>query len=218
MSEQVVIDREAPLWAQRLQTDINALNARMANKVTALGTASSGLIGDLQTALDAVETDVADLQTDVTALQVSGSVLNTAMVVNAAHTTFTTVIPLDDTIPQVTEGTQILSQSIACAIGNTIEALAHVPFGNAASSYGVAALFLDGAANAIAASHTVIPSAGQLSQLTVIDRFVATATSHTVTVRCGPGSATTMAINGSTGSRFFGGVQQATLKLSQIKA
>jgi hypothetical protein len=71
MSEQVVIDREAPLWAQRLQTDINALMQRLNQKLSGTTATTSDLatqIASLGTEIDAVEADVADLQADIAAL------------------------------------------------------------------------------------------------------------------------------------------------------
>jgi microcystin-dependent protein len=41
MSEQVILDREAPPWAQRLQTDLNALMTRLDRKAVNAGSAAA---------------------------------------------------------------------------------------------------------------------------------------------------------------------------------
>jgi hypothetical protein len=43
MSEQIIIDREAPPWAQRLQTDLNAALIRLDRRVMTIGDALEGM-------------------------------------------------------------------------------------------------------------------------------------------------------------------------------
>jgi hypothetical protein len=43
MSEQIIIDREAPPWAQRLQTDLNAAFARLDRRILTLTSTLSGV-------------------------------------------------------------------------------------------------------------------------------------------------------------------------------
>jgi hypothetical protein len=69
MSEQAVFDREAPPWAQRLQTDINALIGRLDRRVktqngmlTEAATGLQGQIDTLTTDLDAAEADIVALE------------------------------------------------------------------------------------------------------------------------------------------------------------
>jgi hypothetical protein len=62
MSEQVLLDREAPPWAQRLQTDINSLLTRLDRRVKTVNDTMSSGSTSLQGQID-------DLVDDVTALQ-----------------------------------------------------------------------------------------------------------------------------------------------------
>jgi hypothetical protein len=61
MSEQVVLDREAPPWAQRLQTDINALMTRLDRRVKTVNDALSSSGTGLQSQIDDLVADVGAL-------------------------------------------------------------------------------------------------------------------------------------------------------------
>lgn len=149
----------------------------------------------------------------------AGMVINTASDSYTTHAALTTVIPFDDTIPQNTEGTEILSAAITpSAAANTIR----VSF----SCFAVvdadvnfsAALFKDSDVNALQATTARNPTAGYMAQLSFqFEHSPATTSAVTYKIRAGPTSGT-MYINGNTANRRFGGAAAAILRLEEIKA
>lgn len=136
-----------------------------------------------------------------------------------ANTDIATVIPTDDTIPQIAEGTQILSVSITPRkTTNRIRlrfqcetSLSAVP------SAAICALFANGAPDAIAASIVSHGTIGFALPLVMeVEITPAAATAQTYTVRVGPGSAANLRLNGSSATRLFGGVSRATLVAEEI--
>lgn len=136
-----------------------------------------------------------------------------------ANASLTTIIPLDDTIPQNTEGTQILSVSIT---PKNITNRLRISFqGNATSTATpiavICALFSSASANAIAASIISVPTLDYSETLTMVYEYVpATTSALTFTVRVGPSSAASVRLNGNTVGRFFGGASRATLVVDEI--
>lgn len=134
-----------------------------------------------------------------------------------------TLIPFDDTIPQITEGTEILTATITPAASANyleIEAIVNMS-GNTTSGYLVGALFQDSAANAIAVEAITYTGAGFVNQMILRCRIAAGTTSATIIrLRAGPASGTTsqLTINGSAGARLFGGVFLTSLTITEIKA
>lgn len=144
---------------------------------------------------------------------------NRAYAEYTANADIATVIPSDDTIPQVTEGTQILSVTITpkkttnkIRIRFQCETSLSIAPGSA-----ICALFANGGANAIAAnlvSHTAAAFALPLSM--EIEITPASATAQTYTVRVGPNAASNLRLNGTSATRVFGGVMRATLIAEEI--
>ena len=134
-----------------------------------------------------------------------------------------TLIPFDDTIPQITEGTEILTATITPTSASNyleIEAVTHLS-GNATSGYLLGALFQDSAANAIAGEIITYTGAGFCMLMVIRCRILAGTTSATtLRLRTGPGSGTTtqLTINGSAGARLLGGVYLTSLTVTEIKA
>lgn len=146
------------------------------------------------------------------------------LVVDRAYGSYTTnadiatVIPNDDTIPQSTEGTQILSVSITPkTTTNRVRVRVQGMFSNSAASNGIMALF-NGGAGAIAAVAQAVPSANVPGQLVLEHEYVPGATAAiTFTVRVGPSSGT-LRMNGATTGRLFGGVAATTIVVEEITA
>lgn len=132
-----------------------------------------------------------------------------------------TVIPWDDTIPQVTEGSQIMTLTFT-PLSDKIEIEAGAPLGYAANDgRGALAIFKDGAANAIAAESVFISNSYLVSTPIVcaVRATVTPGTSVTIAVRVGPGSGTgTMYINGNSAGRKLGGTSTAWLKVREVRA
>ena len=145
--------------------------------------------------------------------------------VSASFTTVTSsslIIPLDDTKPQSSEGTQILSVSIAPkSTTNKLRVLVVLPFslaGGAASA--LAALFVDGAADSISATYRY-DAAGSGGMLVLATEFApGTTSSVTLSIRIGVDIAgRAVVINGITGpARLLGGASEAGIYIQEIKA
>ena len=134
-------------------------------------------------------------------------------------TSITSVIPSDNTIPQITEGFQILSLTITPRFANSIiylraqgEVSCAVPLG-----YG-AALFRVPVSDCIYSQETTVPNNTHRSiwQLEFPDTPGVT-TATTYTVRIGPGAVATIFTNGSQTDRIHGGKQASTLVAQEIK-
>lgn len=149
-----------------------------------------------------------------------GSVVNSVFGSYIANANLTAVIPLDDTIPQVGEGTQIISVAIA---PKTTTNKLRISLNGAGTTSNindiVAAIFVNGAANAIAVTDASVDTANFLRTIALQHEFVpGSVSTQTITVRAGPGVAGTLRFNGYTGGRFFAGLMQVTLLVQEIKA
>ena len=147
---------------------------------------------------------------------------NIIQVVDATYSTYSSVsassIPLDDTIPQNTEGTEILTVSITPTNATNILLIElDVPFlWPSTASTATLALFQDSTADALTAgvvtSATGYPNSGRLSH-----RMTAgTISSTTFKFRMGVNTGTTY-INGNTTTRYFGGVQAVRFRVTEVK-
>ena len=126
--------------------------------------------------------------------------------VNGVSTT-STVIPFDDTIPQITEGAEFATLSITPSSKvNLIEIEAELLLYAAAQANISMALFQDATANALIATSST-QNTGYLAPVRLFwAQLAALITSTTFRVRAGPSSSLTITLNGSAGSRLFGGV------------
>lgn len=134
----------------------------------------------------------------------------------------TTLIPFDDTIPQVGEGTQILAASITPKSTTNRLRVRFEGWGSPVTSGDLiaAALFLNAGANAVAATTSGIAiSAGAIVGPVVMEyEYVPGSTSaQAFTLRVG-GTAGTVRMNGTSTARRFGGVSRCTLIVEEIAA
>jgi hypothetical protein len=203
-----------------------------ANTVKVRAANTSGVPSDL--ALSASQLLGRGSTGDVAALSVSngvrinGTTLEAALncVIDRAYasyttaTTLSTAIPIDDTIPQNTEGTQILSASITPkTTTNRIRARFQGFLVGSAGAGGTAAaaLFVNSGANALATS-AAAHDGGNLRAIILEHEFVPGSTSaQTLAIRVG-GNATILMNSTNGSSRAFGGVAAATLVLEEIVA
>jgi len=128
-------------------------------------------------------------------------------------------IPLDDTIPQNTEGDQYMTQAITPNSAANVLSISHV--GNYAYSVAVSpfitALFQDSVANALAAVSGSVGGANWA--ITVPLRHVmlaATTISTTMKIRAGGASAGTTTFNGAAGVRQLGGALASILAIEEL--
>jgi hypothetical protein len=137
--------------------------------------------------------------------------------------TGTTTIPEDDTVPQNTEGTEFLSQSIT-PVSATNSVLIQVVIHLAASATDakgqnlIAALFRDSTASAIAVGCNITGGANNCAVPVVFSWVESSigASATTFKVRAGSGIAATVTMNGQAGSRLFGGRLISSITLTEF--
>jgi len=155
------------------------------------------------------------------AIAPAGAVLQTVYVSSSAEATLTAQIPLDNTKPQIGEGTQLISASITpSSASNKILVRYGGMFTAASAANTTFAFFKSGQSDAFYTTYLTLAGAdyGYPVFSEIIDSPGSTS-SQTYSVRCGPGAAYTIYLNRfySYGSRFSGTLNQ-TLCLQEIKA
>jgi hypothetical protein len=156
-------------------------------------------------------------QQSFNSLMSTGQIVNSATSVLSTYTTVTATIPVNNTIPVITQGTEIISVTITPK--NTTDRL-RVRF-NMVGSPGAAdnpivLAFLNSTTNAIAAAAFTASSAF-LTAYPLVTEFVPGSTSpQTIHIRVGTGSGASLFINGNAGGQIFGGVMQTTLLVEEI--
>lgn len=140
-------------------------------------------------------------------LGVTGKVLQRAYYQTGAVATGTNIIPGDDSIPQITEGTEFMTLSFTpVSATSTIHIKVCMQLASSALSTMAAALFQDTTANALATATVQISTSGWIYSLT----FSTTVSSGSIStrtfrVRAGNAAAGTTTFNGSGGTRYYGG-------------
>lgn len=136
----------------------------------------------------------------------------------------TTVVPVDNSVPQNTEGDELLTQAITCrATMNLVRVSALLQLSvDDGGAYVTAALFKDTTASAIAAS---AQPGGDAEPFTIFINHVeraATVSAATFKVRAGKDAGASgfvgLTLNGYNGSRRYGGVANSYLEIEEIVA
>jgi hypothetical protein len=136
------------------------------------------------------------------------------------NTTWTAVsaIPHDDTIPQVGEGTEILTVSITpTSTSARLRLRATVVGAPGTNNYLIAAAFLNGAADAIR-STSVYAGATSLTMTTAVLEYEyvpGSVSAQAWAVRAGTSTGTGY-VNGNSGGRLLGGTMACTLVIEEI--
>lgn len=128
----------------------------------------------------------------------------------------TTVIPLDDTIPQITEGTQFLSLSFTPKKANSkLKVEIVLQLTSSIATDGSMALFKDSGVNAIASAITNM-NASNIGRSVVFIAYIDAINTNTAiyTVRVG-GTSGTVYLNGFTG-RYHGGSLASSITITEI--
>jgi hypothetical protein len=130
----------------------------------------------------------------------------------------TTVIPLDNTIPQITEGAQVITLAAVTpsSAANTIEVTVSMLISASTLGTFTVALFRDSVANALASTCASLPSG--FSKISTV-RFLIPSWSgaRDLSIRAGPQSGT-LFWNRITGGDVFGGVAQTTISAKELEA
>jgi len=131
----------------------------------------------------------------------------------------TAAIPHDDTIPQNTEGTEVLTVSITPTSVSNKLVIEFVGSGHTASNYlASTALFKDSDASAIAASQSHSTGVSMAAPLVLRHYMDAPSTSAiTFKIRCGATIGNGLYVNGDfSGNRRYGGVAATTLIVREV--
>ena len=150
----------------------------------------------------------------------AGSVLQVVSYQTGAVATGTTTMALDDTIPQITEGTQFLSLAITPkSVSNILVITVSLQLDKNNSNTFMAALFQDSNANALAGQFNGAFASGTSLPMAFTHSMTAgTTSSTTFTVRAGSDGAGTVTLNGRGGGRVFGGVSVSSIVITEISA
>ena len=134
--------------------------------------------------------------------------------------TGTTVIPLDNTIPQITEGVEYLTATITPkSTTNRLVIQATIPITYSVTANLIACIFQDANANALLTGWNFTGTAGAPSLITLTHEMAAGTTSATTfRLRAGSNSAGTATINGSGGVAFFGGTLKTEINITEYKS
>lgn len=150
----------------------------------------------------------------------SGSAVDSRVATYATYTALAANIPNDDTIPQIGEGTEILTISyVPKSTTNKLRCTFEGWGGGDANNTLIGAMFVNGAANAVCAAGASNSAAGVFGPLsTLVHEFTPASTAaQTIAIRVGP-STGNMYMNGPSTGRRYGGVGKATLLIEEIKA
>jgi len=152
-----------------------------------------------------------------------GDLVQSVYNITGAVATGGTALPIDDSIPQIGEGNEFMTQAITPSSAINSLAIHHTGvYANAsASTRSACALFQDATANALAAVITIMsPNAANGETTMVLDYSMRAglAVSTTFRIRVGNNAATVTTFNGSATARTMGGVMASILTVSEIFA
>ena len=147
----------------------------------------------------------------------AGSVLQVVNSQTGAVATGTTLIPTDDTIPQITEGNEYMTLAITPKSATSILQItvtANISVNGAQRT--TVALFRDAVANSLAAAMGWVSLAGTGITSTFSHTMVSGGTTQiTFRVRAGSEGASTMTFNGHTSARVYGGVMASSITITE---
>ena len=148
----------------------------------------------------------------------TGAVLQVKNAQTGAMDTSTTTIPHDDTIPQNTEGEEVMTLAITpTSSTNKLLITVNILGSTSGPAYMMVALFQDSTAGALAAINTDVRAASYPATITFSHYMEAGTTSETTfKVRAGPDTSGTLTINGVGGARRFGGVAPSSITITEI--
>lgn len=147
-----------------------------------------------------------------------GDVVQEAYSQDSAVATGTTNLPVDDTIPQNTEGDQYMAQAITPrSTAHLLDLMCIAQWANGTGDYLTLALFQDTTAGALAAllDHNDAASVSVVPSLRHRMRS-GTVSSTTFKIRAGRNTAGTVTFNGLSGVRNYGGVSASSLKITEV--
>jgi len=147
---------------------------------------------------------------------VGGKVVQVVNFQTGARATGTTVMPWDDTIPQITEGNEYMTLAITPTSASNILIVSFVAiFSTNNAQYCVGALFMGSTADALAANQ-LQTVANSSTSITLTHKMTAGATSAlTFRVRVGGWAAGTTTFNGYAAARKLGGALASSITITE---
>lgn len=186
------------------------------------GTLKAGAVDATAVIADSVVTTAKIADSNITSPKVAaGFVVQTVSNSFTSVATGTTVIPLDDTIPQITEGIEFMTQAITPKSSSNILVIEVVAsLANDTASRNVnGAIFQDATAGALAAASLISPAANASLLFTLKHTMTAgTTSSTTFRFRAGANDTGTTTFNGRSGTRLFGAITKSTITITEYKA
>ncbi len=137
-----------------------------------------------------------------------------------AVATGSTIMPLDDTIPQIGEGDQYMSVAITPKSATSkllIQVVASLDHNLGSANNIVMALFQDSTNNALAAVYSA--SSAQFEGMTLVLNYEMTSGTTSATtfkLRAGPALASVVTFNGANTARLLGGVMASSIIIKEI--
>jgi hypothetical protein len=151
----------------------------------------------------------------------TGSVVQMVSVNSGAVATGTTIMPYDDTIPQITEGDEYMTRAITptSATNRLVIEITAMLSNSVNVNHTSMALFQDATANALAATAFFGQTATEVNSLVLKHEMAAgTTSSTTFRMRAGIQTAGTVTFNGAGAGRKFGGITVSNITIFEIKA
>lgn len=149
----------------------------------------------------------------------SGAVINTVVAACTSAAGVTAQIAYDETIPQNTKGTQVVSASITPTDAGSILRATFIGWAApAANTNIITGLFRNGVADALNVAIVVANGTNVPAPLVVSAEYApGTTDAQTISVRVGPDNPTTVYLNGNSVGRRFGGASKAVLLVEEIR-
>jgi hypothetical protein len=151
-----------------------------------------------------------------------GQAVQSGFAQTGAASSDATIMPLDDSIPQNTEGFQVMTQAITpTSAANVLDIFSNISAAtNVGSNVVIIALFKDSVASALAAAYQHVGSSvPNRMTLPIAHRMLAGATTAmTFKTRIGGHAGNTILNGSTTGTREFGGVMSSFLKVEELMA
>ena len=149
----------------------------------------------------------------------SGKVVQMVNTQTGALATGTTVLPGDDSIPQITEGNEYMTLAITPLKSTNLLIIEVVGvFGTSINSHVTMALFQDATAGALAAVQEGPTSSNTAMPIPLRHKMTTGTTSATTfRIRAGMADAGTTTFNGTAASRKLGGVQASSITILEFE-
>ncbi|MBW7909652.1 MAG: hypothetical protein H3C49_00010 [Alphaproteobacteria bacterium] len=149
----------------------------------------------------------------------AGSMIACQYATYSTYAVLTSIIPHDNTVPQASEGTQILSVTLSPQSASNRVRIRFSGFGTVSGAHSATAfLSIDGGAAVQAVSSYGHDAASTVHLGFEFEHVPGDTAPHTYSVRVGPGSSGSLRMNGGSSARLFGGAAAATLYAEEIKA